>query len=371
MAAPLKEGLNQAAVARLAKNLARSWPPFETKRFVRKVVPGLGSLELKERVAHVADTLARFLPDDYLEALGVLTRTKDTWDPGNESDPLRGFTAWPLFHFIETRGTEYFAESMEALRVLTPLFTAEFAVRPFVEKHRKRSLRLMTKWARDKDKDVRRLASEGTRPRLPWATKIQALIDEPSAAIPILEQLKDDPEEYVRRSVSNHLSDIAKSDPDLVIDLCTTWLDESPSKERRWIVERATRTLVKQGHPRVWGLLGYEKSPKLAPVELKLRSRTLKMGAQLQLSFELSSASKKTQRLVVDYAVHFMKSDGNLRPKVFKLKSITLRPGETMKLNKAHRITPISTRKYYPGRHLVEVTANGVSLGSVHFDLKT
>jgi len=368
MATPLKEGLNEAAVTRLAKNLQRAYPAFKVRAFVREVVPGLAVLELKDRVAHVASVLPKYLPEEYREALKVLLLAQDGWVRGKKGDSLGGFASWPIFDFIQNEGLAHFSSSMDALARLTSLFTAEFAVRPYIARYPDKSFKKLLKWSLHRDEHVRRLASEGCRPRLPWATQVPALLANPSPILPILENLKDDPQEYVRRSVANNLNDIAKDHPDLVIDICAKWL-KGATKERRWLVERATRSLVKDAHPRVWALLGFAKSPQVSVESFRLMPKKLKLGGNISFSFDLVSQGRSAQRLAIDYAIHFVKANGSTRPKVFKLKVLTLKAGQSLALQKKQSIKAISTRKFYPGKHKVELLINGKSSGTVSFDL--
>ncbi len=365
----MKEGLNRPAITRLAANLRRAWESFDSEAFVTAATEDLDRLELKERVKKVADTLANFLPSDYPAAVKIIVRASKTWDRVEAEDPLRGFAAWPLFDFIALRGLGDFRRSMAALRSITHLFSAEFAVRPFILRYPARAFAELTKWTQHRDEHVRRLASEGARPRLPWATRIQPLIDDPAPVVELLELLKDDPALYVRRSVANNLNDIAKDHPELVIDLCEAWL-EGASAERRWIVERATRTLVKAGHPRVWGLLGFTKKPKVAVSPLRLSSKRLSIGDDLRLHFKITSQARTSQRLAVDYRVYFLKANGEQRPKVFKLKVLGLAAAEVIEISKSQSFRRISTRKYYPGRHAIEVLVNGEARGRAEFELR-
>ncbi len=364
----MKEGINRLAVSRLAANLKRACDSFECDAFVAAATLDLERLELKERVRKVADTLAEFLPSDYPAAAKIIVRAGETWDRGEAGDPLRGFAAWPLFDFIAERGIADFRRSMAALRSITHLFSAEFAVRPFIARYPAQAFAELTKWTRHRDEHVRRLASEGARPRLPWATRLQPLIDDPAPVVALLEHLKDDSAAYVRRSVANNLNDIAKDHPELVIDLCEAWL-EGASAERRWIVERATRTLVKAGHPRVWGLLGFTKRPKVVVSPLVLSSKRVSVGDDLSLCFKITSEARTSQRLAVDYRVHFMKANGEQRPKVFKLKVLELAAKQVVEISKSQSFRRISTRKYYPGRHAIELLVNGEARAKAEFEL--
>jgi len=368
MAPPLKNGLGRPAISRLAGNVKRAWPAFDSDGFVATATRDLRRLELKQRVGHVADALATYLPDDYPESLEIIVRASETWDRGNENDPLRGFAAWPLFHFIEHQGVADFERSMAALRSITHLFSAEFAVRAFIARYPERAFAELSRWTEHVSDHVRRLVSEGTRPRLPWATRIPSLIDDPAPVLALLERLKDDRALYVRRSVANNLNDIAKDHPERVMDICEMWAERAPAN-RRWIIERATRTLVKEGHPRVWGLLGFTRRPRLAVSDLRLDAERISIGDDLSFQLEITSTARSGQRLAVDYAVHFIKANGKTRPKVFKLKVLELEPGRVARVSKRHSFRPISTRTYYPGRHAIEVLINGVAYARADFEL--
>jgi 3-methyladenine DNA glycosylase AlkC len=363
MPAPLKHGVGKPAVQRLAKSLTRAWPDFERKSFERRALRGLGELELKERVRHVADVMASALPKAYPDALDVILKATDDWEPGDPDDPLRGFAAWPLFDFIALHGLDDVERSLDALRRITAMFTAEFAMRPFIAQHPQTVFATLERWTEAPDEHVRRLVSECVRPRLPWGVRVRSLIDDPEPVLALLERLKDDPAEYVRRSVANNLNDVAKDHPDRVIDLCESWLEGAATEQlpnRRWIVERATRTLVKQGHPRVWGLLGFTKRPKVELDPIELSTTRLSMGDELRFSAAIVGTGRSKQRLAVDYAVHYVKANGAQRPKVFKLKVLELAPKQAVQLASKVSFRPISTRVYYPGEHAIAIHVNGI-----------
>ncbi len=365
----LKNGLNKSAITRLAANLKRVFPTFDSTSFVSSSCKGLGKLELKERVAHVACQLAKYLPSDYSKALSIIVESASQWNRGQEDDPLRGFAAWPLFRYIEVEGLHEPKASLAALREITHLFSAEFAIRPFIESNPKQVFAELKKWTTHKSEHVRRLVSEGIRPRLPWATKVDLLIESPEPIIKLLELLKDDSELYVRRSVANNLNDIAKDHPDVVLDLCYRWAKDA-SPEREWIIQRATRTLVKDGHPRVWGLLGFSHPPLLSSSAIALSPKSLAIGGAGKFSLTLTSTGKKKQRLAVDYAIHYIKANGKARAKVFKLKVFDLAPGQTFSIEKSHSFVERSTRKHYPGTHTIELLVNGESMAKKDFALK-
>lgn len=359
-AAAFKHGLGKGAVLRIARNITRVEPSFSERAFLRSATAGLESLELKARVMHVVEALRKHLPSDDLAAIDVLVRAGDVWDEGDQASPTNGFAAWPVIELVGAHGLEHFDASMEALRKLTRLFTSEFAIRGFIERYQARSLKLLARWSRDPDPRVRRLVSEGTRPRLPWGRRLKRFQEDPRPILELLEKLKDDDAEYVRRSVANNLNDIAKDHPEVVIDVCRRWA-RGASAERQWIIGRATRTLVKEGHPGVLELLGFDARAKVVVSALSLTPARIELGQDVVVSFEIRSTSNEPQALVIDYAVHHVKQAGHRTPKVFKLTTLELRPRETASIRKTHKFRKITTRTYYSGRHAIEILVNGRS----------
>lgn len=366
----MKDGLGAAALERSAAAIERCMPGFPREQFLGQVLDGLDVLELKERVHHVIAVLAGFLPENFPDAAQILARLPEHWDGGDPDNPLRGFAAWPLIDYTAVYGLDHPDISLDLLRGLTTLFSAEFAVRPFIQLHPETAYAHMLKWCDHADPHVRRLASEGNRPRLPWGERLPGFIADPSPVLALLEKLKDDPSEYVRRSVANNLNDISKDHPELVLQTCYAWLGGA-SDERRWIVRHATRTLVKNGHPEVFPLLGYTENPEIAVESFLLDKSHVVLGDALAFRFALTSKSKAEQKIVLDYGIHFMKANGTQNRKVFKLKSVTLKPGEVVEITKRHPIKPITTRTYYPGEHKLEVLVNGVGIADVDFFLQT
>ncbi|MEA2069325.1 MAG: hypothetical protein U9P12_09000, partial [Verrucomicrobiota bacterium] len=227
----------------------------------------------------------------------------------------------------------------------------------------------LEKWCIDPDAHVRRLVSEGSRPRLPWGRQLPQFIADPSPVFQLLEKLKDDPSEYVRRSVANNLNDISKDHPDTVIACCRQW-EKNAGTERQWIIRHATRTLVKAGHPDVFGLLGFTESPRIDFQSLDVSPKEIPLGGTIEFKAVLRSESKNMQRVVVDYAIHHMKANGKTSPKVFKFQSLEIAPGETIALSRHHAIKPIATRKYHPGKHAIEILINGKTFARTGFTLR-
>ena len=266
-----------------------------------------------------------------------------------------------------------YKRQLPLLKDLTGLFSAEFAIRAFIIRYPDICQAYFQQWINDEDEDVRRLVSEGTRPKLPWAMQLKMYVKDPHCNIPLLTHLKNDSSLYVRRSVANHLNDIAKDHPELVIDVCEQWMkDATPNVQ--WVIKHATRSLVKQGHSRVYPLLGYSQQPKLAPLELTVTTPDLKLGDTLSFSVKLQSPLSKAlnqpQSFVVDYAIGFVKANGQQKLKVFKFKNITLDNDQQITINKRQVLKAISTRQYYSGTHQLIILINGVKMADAVFNLK-
>jgi 3-methyladenine DNA glycosylase AlkC len=278
-----------------------------------------------------------------------------------------GWEYWCFCQFVQDHGRHDFDRSMPALREMTRRFSAEFAVRPFIARYPERSMALLRAWAQDADPHVRRLASEGSRPRLPWGERLTALQADPGPALPILEALKDDPEEYVRRSVANHLNDLSKDHPEAVVAIAGRWLDGA-SRDRQRLVRHALRTLIKRGHPGALAALGYGPA-RVALEALEVSPTAAALGGKVQLTLRLRSTADAAQTLLIDYAVHHVKADGSRSPKVFKWTARSLPAGGALTLTRWHSLKRVTTRRYYPGLHLVEVQINGRSMGRAEFTL--
>ncbi|WNO08694.1 DNA alkylation repair protein [Teredinibacter sp. KSP-S5-2] len=363
----MKDGLNSVAIQRIAASLSKVHKPFAANDFRQQVCKELDTLELKERVNHVIAHLYTFLPQPFSKTYRVLKQLPNVWDFGEQDDPLRGFAAWPVIDYIGEHGLEDEDLSLDLLARLTHLFSAEFAVRPFYQQNPEKTFAVAQQWAESKNYHLRRLASEGCRPRLPWGIRLKKLVADPAPIFPLLEKLKNDESEYVRKSVANNLNDISKDHPDQVIKLCKRW-QKNNHPNTQWIVKHALRTLIKAGDNRVFPLLGFEASPQISLAKCTIKKRNIRVGDTLEFDLSLTAENKK-QKLVVDYAIHFMKANGTTSAKVFKLREITLGAGEQITISKQHSFKPITTRKYYPGKHALSVLVNGVMLGGAEFTL--
>jgi len=362
----MKNGLGPKAIDRIAGAFSQVHPEFNQVHFSTQALKDIEALELKERVEHIIKALAASLPNDYHNQLQYFKQLKTVWDYGDPQDPLASFAAWPITDYIAKYGLEHPLESLETLKYLTSLFSAEFAIRPFILKYPDLCQTSFSQWINDKDEHVRRLVSEGTRPRLPWGIRLHPFIESPKDNLPWLNVLYKDSSLYVRRSVANHLNDIAKDHPDLVADICEQWLNPN-CKNTTWVIKHAARTLIKEGHPKAMKLQGYTENPSVVLSDLALSDKKVALGDTLSFAFNIHSKSKSAQKLVVDFAIHFMKANGNLKRKVFKLKSFELAGNDNAQLKKQFSFKPITTRKYYSGDHQLEIFVNGTSHQKVPF----
>lgn len=349
---------NERGIRELAANLKAAWPEFSESSFLDAVLPRMAPLGLNERNALVRDALHAHLPADFRNASAILLRALGPERPNEGPESYPGFYMMAVCAYVAEYGLDDPDTALPALREMTKRFSAEFAIRSFLIRHPDRTLRELHRWARDPHPQVRRLASEGSRPRLPWGMRLQPFIKDPAPVLELLERLREDPELFVRRSVANNLNDIAKDHPALVVATLKRW-SAIPNPGTRWIVKHALRTLLKQGNPAALKLLGYHRDAPIAVERLSLRPARIAIGNTLQIRFTLRSTSKKSQRLMIDYVMHHVKANGRTAPKVFKLTTRSLEPGESCEIAKRHSFKLIGIRPYYPGRHAVEIQVNG------------
>lgn len=379
MAEPFKNLINANTLAQAAHHLHRVWPAFDATRFLAVAGRDLDALAFKARAMQIADALAATLPADFDRACGVL---EDSLAPPlpldargepvglGLADPAAGLSGWVLWgagEHVARCGLHDPDRALRCLHALTQRFTAEFALRPFLAQQPQRVWPVLRRWCDDDSAHVRRLVSEGSRPRLPWGLRLQALVRDPSPSWPLLEALRDDPSAYVRRSVANHLNDVAKDHPDAV----AAWVraaraDAGPAREA--LLRHACRGLIKAGHPATlaaWGL-----SPGLqGEAALRVTPPRLRVGEDLTLEVDLRSNGPQAQALVVDYVLHHVGARGQTRPKVFKGWKLQLAPGEHTTRRTLHPMREHSTRRLHPGTHRVELQVNGVTLAEAGFEL--
>lgn len=341
-----------------ADTLKKVYPPFDAEGFVSAVCDAHWSgRELKEKMRHTTVTLHRFLPKNYPDALAVILKIVPD---------VRGFEAIVLPDFIEVYGLDYWDISMPALGEVTICGSSEFGIRPFLIKDLKGAMEYMVRWADSDDFRVRRFSSEGCRPGLPWAMAVPALKKDPSLILPILEKLRDDPEEFVRKSVANNLNDISKNHPKLVLDICERWAGQG--KNTDWIIKHACRTLLKQGNTRAMLLFGFANPEKMEVENLEVSVPSAKIGEDVSFRFDLHLNTTKKQKVRVEYITHYVKANGKTSPKVFQIKEVELKPG-VHEVVKKHSFADMSTRKHYPGIHTFEVVINGIKKATANLEL--
>ncbi|MEM8994638.1 MAG: DNA alkylation repair protein, partial [Acidobacteriota bacterium] len=314
---PFKEGLNADAVRHLRRHLEAAWPEFDGDAFEADVIPELPALELKDRVRRTIVGLRRALPGDYLGALDVILGAARDWQPLERDDGLGGFGAWPLIDFVGEYGVaaeggapDPFDRSMEALRVITGLWSAEFAIRPFLIAAPGRAFAHLRGWLGDPDHHVRRLISEGTRTRLPWGQRLPGVIADPSPVFELLESLRWDDSEYVRRSVANNLNDLSKDHPGRVVERCERWWDEASgadagkdaARNRRRLVRHALRTLVKAGDRDALAVLGYRADAEVTVESLRLDPPAVRRGGALTITIGHVATGSRAAAVGVGYA---------------------------------------------------------------------
>lgn len=359
MAEPLKNHFDDRIPKKIARDISSVWPEFRSRAFIADVLDGYDALELMDRGRHIARMLRPHLPDDYPNALAILLRSIGDRPKKTDGDGgMASFFYLPHVSFVAQFGLDHFHESMQAQYLLTQRFTAEFSIRPFIELYERESLALLREWARDPNVHVRRLVSEGTRPRLPWAGRLRRFQADPTPVLELLELLKDDPELFVRRSVANNLNDIGKDHPDVLAAVARRWM-EGASEERRALVRHALRSLVKQGHPAALKVLGFGRQADVRIENVNITPGRVAMGDRVTIAFDVRSTSQRVQRVLVDFRVHFVKANGNTSAKVFKLKAIDLAPGATIACRKTVSLADLTTRQHYPGKHQVDVLVNG------------
>ncbi len=359
MADALKHMFDAARYRRIADDLTAVAPRFDRACFLSVALDGLEERALMDRLRQTTLACDAALPDTYAEKLTALRALAPRIE--------HGFVSIFLADFVATHGLAHFELSLDALKFFTRFGSSEFAIRAFLERDLDRTLAVMTTWAADPDEHVRRLASEGSRPRLPWGRRLPALVRDPSPTFPILAGLAADPSLYVRKSVANHLNDISKDHPERMLALVESW--DRDNEHTAWIARHAARTLIKKGHPRALRLVGVNGAARVTVDAFSVAPRTIRLGDTITLAARLTSSAKQSQRLVIDYVVRYAKASGRASAKVFKWTEVTLAPGAPLALTKRQTIRDFSTRRHHAGRHPVDLQINGRIVASTVFTL--
>lgn len=355
----LKEIFNAERLQHIATEMTAVYPAFNAKAFLKLANQGLAELSVMQRLARVSESLNAVIALDYEQTLELLRALAPRLNSR--------FVSMFLPHYVATYGAHAFELSMDALKYFTAFGSSEFAVRHFLRSDFERALALMNQWSLDENEHVRRLASEGSRPRLPWSFRLEQVQADPSLAASILDNLNADSSLYVRKSVANHLNDITKDHPQWVLELIEGWSLEDP--RTAWIARHALRNLIKQGNQRALAIIGAGSKPHVEIQHLKVEPPVIRLGEKITLSFALKSTLSDSQRLVVDYAIDYVKASGSTSAKVFKLKGLTLAANARENLSRAQHIRQLSTRTHYAGKHAVHILVNGERLASSAFEI--
>jgi 3-methyladenine DNA glycosylase AlkC len=364
MSTLLKDTFSPSFFQALCQELKAVIPNFSSNRFTEEIFTrDWESKELKQRMLHTTTVLHRYMPASFPAAAKLLDQLIARLQPG--ALPGGGLPWMFLPDYVEQYGIEHFGESVALFEKITQLVSCEFAVRPFLIRHTDAMIQQMIRWSKHPNHHVRRLASEGSRPRLPWAIALPAFKKDPRPALPILENLKRDPSDYVRRSVANHLNDIAKDNPQILIEFVRAWKGEDPQTDA--LLKHASRTLLKQGDPAILELYGL--NARHLEVSAIKHKRKVKMGETLDFSFRLANTHKKPVTVRIEYAMYFLRQKDKFGRKVFKISERSLSGGETIEIRRRHAIRPITTRVYYPGEQRLSIIVNGRESEPVSFIL--
>lgn len=378
MAESFKNMYNGQFFDRFTKDLQLVINDFDARGFVSQIMDNeWENREYKQRIMHITTILKKFLPADYRDAIAkileLLDCVKNTLPDFSKIDDKKfGLLVLEygaiLDNYIEQYGLDDYETSVKAIERITQFTTCEFVTHPFIIKYPDEMMKQMLIWSKHEHWGVRRLASEGCRPRLPWAMALPNLKENPAPIIPILENLKNDPSRFVRLSVANNLNDIAKDNPETVIALVKRWKGESTEVD--WIIKHGCRTLLKQGNPEVMKLFGFDFIVKNISIEnFQISISKVKVGNSLEFSFNLLNNNNKKTKIRLEYGVYYQKANGTLAKKVHKISEKEYAGNSTAQINRKHSFRVVTTRKFHPGLHQVAVIVNGNEFEKYNFEL--
>ncbi len=362
MAELLKNIYNDQFFNRFVLAIKDIIPEFDDTAFLKQMFDDeWDNKELKQRIRHIALVFKAHLTGDFSTHVATLLKLIPALKNYGFKDDNFEFTFLP--DFIEIYGLDHYETSIKAMEDITKFVSCEFAIRPFIIKYQDAVMKQMLLWADHEHKAVRRLSSEGCRPRLPWAMALPALKKDPKPVISILKKLKNDPSEYVRRSVANNLNDISKDNPDLVISLLKTWYGKT--KETDWLVKHAARTLLKQGNTELMVLFGFGAINKIKISDFEVLTPRVYIGESLEFSLTLTNLDTKDSKIRLEYGLYYLKANGTLSRKVFKISEKTYASMSTTKIRRKQSFKVITTRKFHPGKHQVSIIINGQELNDI------
>ncbi len=367
MAEPLKYLYNEALFNILCTSCEDVIPGFSSAGFLEEIYDSeWENRELKERLRHITVSLYKQLPDDYSEMIGLIINLIPALKKNGA--PVDTFEYAFLPDFIQLYGTDYPEDSIQAMEQITQFVTCEFAIRPFLIQYPDRMKPQMLEWSKHEHPSVRRLASEGYRPRLPWALGVPELKKNSEPILPVLENLKNDHSETVRRSVANNLNDISKDHPELVIEIAEQWIGNTEETDK--LIKHACRTLLKQGNQRVMKLFGYGSVKEISLSDFVIHTPNVEVGESLDFSFKLINKSSGLKKVRIEYGVYYLKANGSHSKKVFKISEKEYPPKSETSINKSQSFRTITTKVFYPGKHFLTVILNGIEFDKQEFELK-
>ncbi len=365
MPEPLKNLYSPAFFDTLSVSLSTAIKGFDKKEFISQVFDAeWQNRELKQRMRHIAVVLHNFLPRDFKKAVDSLIQLSDILLDGKEGK--MDFLCMFLPDYIEVYGINDYENSMRALEKITQFASAEFAIRPFIVKYPQTMLQMLV-WSKHPNPYVRRLSSEGCRPRLPWAMALPVLKNDPTPILPILENLKQDEAETVRRSVANNLNDIAKDNAPIVMEIVKRW--QGQHKNTDWIIKHGSRTLLKQGHNEALDAFGLKNGVKVEVKNLKISPQKIKMGDAATLTFSVELKEKKAEKLRIEYGIYYVKANGSANRKLFKITENNYEPNKPVNFSRTLRFHDLTTRKHYAGTHKITVVVNGQEYAETALEL--
>ena len=367
MAEPLKNIYNDVFFAELKAGLQKAIPEIDTKKFINAVKnKEWATMELKQRMRDLSTVLHDHLQGNYKSKLAKVLKLI-TVLPAQSKVQYSSLAYMYLPDFVAQYGLSNIDLSLKAMEKINLVTSCEFAIRPYLLSDEKRVMDQMLVWSKHPHKNIRRFASEGCRPRLPWAAAIPSLKKDPSPILPILENLKSDKEVYVQKSVANNLNDISKDHPELVINIAKNWQGTSAITD--WIIKQGCRGLLKSGHPGALHLFGTGSQVKARIKQLTLNKTTLLIGDILHFDFELELREKAGCKLRLEYAVFYKKANGSLSKKIFKINEGFYENNRLYYFSKKHSFKELTTRKHHAGGHAISIIVNGNELATESFKL--
>ena len=364
----LRDVFSRNTIEIIANSIFTAWSGFDRNSFIKNCLDGLFDLSFGDRAKRIVTVLHEYLPANFEYAVSILTQSLGPELKGDEFSGFDGFYIMPLAGYISKYGIEFPNLALPALYEMTKRFSAEGDIRAFIERYPKKTYAFLESLVADPSPFARRLASEGTRPRLPLASRLRAYQRDPTPVIRLLDRLYTDANLMVRRSVANNINDITKDNSEIAVDTLARWKQENPSAELDWIVRHGLRTLIKQDDPAALSLLGFD-GHDFDLEGFSINRARIALGEDLTFRITIRSRGDRRQKLALNYVVFFVKANGRCRPKVFRLPKKEIEAGESIVIEKTHRFRPFRNQTFHSGVHSLEVRVNGVSSGTKEFEL--